>query len=234
LYRGTILSVKYRERAAFGVKLGGREIVGKIPVIVCPLPPEGLQGFAAAPELAVWLVHAFIGENAGLHNPDHAHLEGARIGCLWTTVENVTKMRRVAATAEKPMPPPTGGKWARARWEAQMVGWFGEIPDFLLTFDANIALASDAASWCATCEHELYHCGQALDEYGSPAFTREGLPKYAILGHDAEEFVGVVRRYGVGASAAGVAELVAAAQQRPEIAAARCEYVCGTCLRPAA
>jgi hypothetical protein len=44
-----------------------------------------------------------------------------------------------------------------------------------------------------------------------------------------EEFVGVVRRYGVGAAAPGVRELVEAAQREPEVEAAEVSLACGTC-----
>jgi hypothetical protein len=39
----------------------------------------------------------------------------------------------------------------------------------------------------------------------------------------------VIRRYGVGAAALGVAELVSAAKAMPEVATARIAIACGTC-----
>ncbi|WP_412549259.1 putative metallopeptidase [Sinorhizobium medicae] len=63
------------------------------------------------------------------------------------------------------------GKWARARAEIRVKQWFGFVPDFIITLDAE---------YCRAC--------------GSPVFT--------IRGHNVEEFIGVVRRYG--ADAAGI------------------------------
>lgn len=73
------------------------------------------------------------------------------------------------------------GKWARARAEMQVKQWFGFVPDFIITLDAE---------YCRAC--------------GAPVFT--------IRGHNVEEFVGVVRRYG--ANAAGVRAIVDAAPAR--------------------
>jgi hypothetical protein len=216
-----------------------------------PLPPPQLTEdqdappqFLPAPNLVEWLLATFVlpwparNEAMPLRNPAHEHLAGANIGALWTNAENVTKGRRVWGTAEKPLPPPGVGKWQRARWRQQMREWFpefdGELPDFIITIDATLAMVTDDLTWCAGCEHELYHCAQALDEYGSPKFTRDERPVFRILGHDAEEFAGVVRRYGVGAAAGGVSELVAAAAKIPLIGRATAELVCGTCGKRAA
>ena len=79
----------------------------------------------------------------------------------------------------------------------------GDLPDFLITFNTVYAAEADDATWCARCEHELYHCGQAMDRWGSPRFNPfTGLPVFCVRPHDCEEFVGVVKRYG-GQAAAG-------------------------------
>ncbi|WP_410176759.1 putative metallopeptidase [Sinorhizobium medicae] len=54
-----------------------------------------------------------------------------------------------------------------------------------------------------------------------------GRPVFTIRGHDVEDFVGVVRRYG--ADAAGVRAIVDAANRPPEIARAQIAHACGTC-----
>lgn len=204
-----------------------------------PLPPEDLVDparwtarFVPAPEVIDWLRRTFVEPGGALVNPEHAHLEHAELGVLWTSVENVSKGRLVAGTAEMPSQG-GGGKWSKARAAQQMREWFGGVPDFVVTLDAVRAATLDDASFCALVEHELYHCGQALDEYGAPRFTRGGAPVFAVRGHDAEEFVGVVRRYGAGAAAGGVTELVEAANRPPEVAAAGIAGACGTCLRAA-
>lgn len=213
-----------------------------------PLPPEELRrafgstgSFVPAPELTDWLRSTFILPGASLENPEHRHLRFAKIGCLWTDVENGGKLRLdargrrlfVAATAE--MPRPKGSPWQKARMELQLMEWFGEVPDFLLTFYALHAFNVADEGFCALSEHELYHCGQARDEFNAPRWSAAtGMPVFSMRGHDVEEFVGVTRRYGPGASTGGVQDLVQAALQEPEIGHADVALACGTCMRRAA
>ncbi|WP_414143867.1 putative metallopeptidase [Burkholderia territorii] len=56
-------------------------------------------------------------------------------------------------------------------------------------------------------EHELYHIGQRTDEFGAPAFMKDGMPKLSIRGHDVEEFVGIVRSYDASGGAGDTAKL---------------------------
>lgn len=195
------------------------------------LVAEG-ECFLPAPEIAEWVRSAFIAEDALLINEDHAHLRQADIGFLWTNVENSRRGRRIIGQAELGEPQGAMGRWAKARAKAQVCGWFGEVPNFIITIDATFAAECGDAEFCALVEHELYHCAQERDPFGAPRFTREGLPVWTIRGHDVEEFVGVVRRYG--ADAAGVCALVDAANRGPEISGARVAHLCGTCQRSAA
>jgi hypothetical protein len=195
-----------------------------------PLPPDDLtypgDKFVAAPEVASWMRRAFIDADAKLLNEDHSHLRDAHVGVLWTNEPNVSKQRQVVGTAE--MPFFRGNAWQKARQEFQLEQWFGSVPDFIITLFAPFAARADGISFCAVCEHELYHCAPSLDEFGYPRFRQsDGSPIFAIRGHDVEQFVGVTRRYGAGAS--GVASLVEAARKRPLIARAQIEAVCGTC-----
>lgn len=206
------------------------EIMGR------PHPPaEALdpvtECFAPDDELRAWVVATFIESTGQLANPDHQHLTDAAIGCVWTNVPNGRNMRTVIGQAEL-MPPMAMGKWQRARAIAQVGEWFGDIPDFMLTFYAPAVETMNDAEFCALIEHELYHCAQALDVYGAPKFTRDGRPVFAIRGHDVEEFVGVVARYGAAAS--GVSDMVRAANDGPTVALANIAGACGTCLRAAA
>jgi hypothetical protein len=192
----------------------------------------GYQGrFAPAPEVVSWIETTFLDDDASLPNPDHSHLRHAHIGVLWTTVPNGRGGRTIIGTAE-PGSPIGMGKWRKARAEQQIVEWFGSIPDFILTFDARYADQCGDAEWCALVEHELYHCGQEMDEFGAPKFRKSGLPAFTMRGHDIEEFVGVVRRYG--ADAAGVRDLIDAASRSPEVTRAEIAQSCGTCLARAA
>jgi hypothetical protein len=168
-----------------------------------PLPPseffEDFSGcaFAAAPELEAWARDTFIDPDSDMFNPDHAHLIPASNGMLWTTVENIKKGRTVIGQAEMGQPAGMMGKWARARAEAQILGWFGSIPDFIITIDANFWMAASDAQACALMEHELSHCAQELDDYGAPKFRKStGLPVYTLRSHDVEAFIGVAARYG--------------------------------------
>lgn len=203
-----------------------------------PYPPAelldftlGPDAFLPAPEVERWLARSLLDPGSPLYNPDHAHLVGADLRVLWTVAPGRRQMRTIAGTAE--LVQLRGHPWVKARQEWQMRQWFGEVPKALITLGAEYARAIDDVSWCALVDHECYHLAQALDGFGCEKFHRDGTPMLAMRGHDAEEFVGVVRRYGPGAAAGGVAELVAAAQQAPEVATAAIASVCGTCLKVA-
>lgn len=205
-----------------------------------PAPPEQLADlanmeaidrFEPAPELIDWISETFLNEASPLFNPEHAHLQQGRLGALWTNCDNSKQMRSVIGQAEL-MPPMAMGKWQRARAIQQVEDWFDGMPDFLLTFSAPVAATMDDASFCALVEHELYHCGVKMDEFGMPKFKQDGTPAFTMRGHDVEEFVGVVARYG--AEAAGVSALVDAARRGPLIGQASIAGVCGTCLRAVA
>lgn len=195
----------------------------------CVLEPY-TERFEPSPELRDWIVATFIDPDGELHNSDHAHLQQASFGVLWTNVDNAKAMKIVIGQAEL-MPPMAMGKWQKARACQQIEEWFGEMPDFLLTFHALAAESMSDTDFCALVEHELYHCAQKLDAYGMPKFGQDGLPSYGIKGHDVEEFVGVVARYG---ATPAVAQMVEAASNRPSVALADIRSACGTCLRAAA
>lgn len=199
-----------------------------------PLPPEtlfdGMEGeqFIPAPEIIEWARATFIDEGATLENEEHAHLRAANIGALWTNVENAKRGRRVIGMAEPGTPQGAMGRWSRARAEFQVMQWFGQLPDFIITLDAHWWMQASDAEACALIEHELYHCAQDRDEFGAPRFSKQtGRPVFAMRGHDIEEFVGVVRRYG--ASAAGVQAMVDAANVGPQIADVKIAQACGSC-----
>jgi ribosomal protein S27AE len=199
-----------------------------------PYPPEKLLvvgsrvTFIPAPDVAVWAEATFFDETSRIHNPDHEHLADAHIGFLWTIVENTRKGRRVAGQCEEGKPQGAMGKWSRARAEQQVIEWFGSTPDFIITLDAEYCAQCGDAEFMALVEHELYHAAQDVDAFGQPKFSKStGRPVFTIRGHDVEQFIGVVRRYGADAS--GVRELVNAANRPPEIARAHIDHACGTC-----
>lgn len=202
-----------------------------------PRPPASLFSiesttdgvtFAPAPDLLGWLTSTFIEEGAPLENEDHAHLRYAKLACLWTTVPNARAGRTIIGQAEFGATIGGMGRWQRGRAEQQILEWFGFWPDFLLTFFAPYADECGDAEFCALVEHELYHCGQERDEFGLPRFKKStGMPAFCMRGHDVEEFVGVVRRYG--ADAAGVRAMIEATRESPGVAVADIATCCGTC-----
>lgn len=197
-----------------------------------PLPPEHLHevGYELEPalELSTWVRETFIVEHAPLLNPEHEHLRAADIGCLWTNVEYRDGLFQVQATAE--LVRISGKPWPQARMVDYLCMLFGKVPDFILTFFAPGAVAATDTTFCARTEHELYHCGQKLDQENLPKFTPEGKPVWAIRRHDVEEFVGVNERYGIEACAGRSKEFVLASQRPPLIAPAQVASACGTCV----
>lgn len=198
-----------------------------------PEPPAKMfdassEEFQPSSELQRWAFDTFIQPGGKLCNPDHEHLRDAIIGFVWTTVSASRHMNQIVGQAEQPKF--QGSKWSKRRQEQQIEQWFGELPDFVITIDASYAAQCDDMSFCALIEHELYHCGQALDDFGGPKFNKAtGLPVFAIKGHDVEEFVGVIRRYGVGAGAGQTLAFIEAAQRGPEIGTAKVTGACGSC-----
>lgn len=72
----------------------------------------------------------------------------------------------------------------------------GTPPDFILTLDAQFWGAATPMQREALVFHEMMHARHATDKEGELKFTDEGLPVWAIFGHDLEEFDATVRRYG--------------------------------------
>jgi hypothetical protein len=182
-----------------------------------------------ASNLGAWVQANILAEDGAIHNPDHAHLIDADIGFLWASQAFTKRGRTVLGQAEQVMI--RAGGWQKARQEQQLVEWFGHVPEFLITLAADYCAQCSDAEFCALVEHELYHVGQELDAFGAPKFTKEGLPKLVLRGHDVEEFVGVVERYGPNAQ---VARMVEAARKPPAVARTSIAHACGTCLMKAA
>ncbi len=197
-------------------------------------PPEVFEDIAFGrfvPDygLVSWMLDQFITPTGHLHNPDHQHLQDARIGAVWTSCPNTRNGKVVLGQAE--IPAFRNGAWQNGRQEQQMRDWFGCMPDFVITLDAMFCASASDAEFCALVEHELYHCGQKTDAFGMPKFHREtGRPLFGIKGHDVEEFVGVVRRYGVGSPDGKLAEMVMAIADGPEVAKINISRACGTCM----
>lgn len=197
-----------------------------------PMPPVSLvdlSGFGIrltpAPEVWEWLQAEILADTGSIHNEDHAHLLDADIRVMWASSAFSKKGRTVVGQAEEVAF--RAGGWQKARMEQQMMDWFGDVPAYIITLAADYCSQCSDADFCALVEHELYHIAQAKDKYGAPRFTQEGLPKLEMRGHDVEEFVGVVRRYGASPD---VQELVEAANKPAEVGTLNISRACGTCL----
>jgi hypothetical protein len=199
------------------------------------MPPESLLDLSElsnygirlvpAPEVWEWLQSEILADTGSIHNEDHAHLIDADIRVMWASAAFTKKGRTVVGQAEQ-VAFRVGG-WQKARMEQQMLGWFGDVPAYIITLAADYCAQCSDADFCALVEHELYHIAQATDQYGAPKFTQAGLPKLEMRGHDVEEFIGVVRRYGASPQ---VQELVDAANNPAEVGKLNISRACGTCL----
>lgn len=178
-----------------------------------------------APEIGDWVSDCILSAEGHLHNPDHGHLIDADLRFMWASSAFTKKGRTVLGQAEEVAM--RAGGWQKARMEQQMHEWFGEVPKFIITLAADFCAQCTDLEFCALVEHELYHIAQQQDDFGAPAFTREGQPKLTMRGHDVEEFVGVVRRYGASNE---VQQLIDAAAERPEVAKLDIARACGTCM----
>lgn len=197
-----------------------------------PRPPAGIQKFQPAQGVGEWVNEQILAADGAINNPDHSHLLDADIEFMWAPGGFSKQMRTVIGTAEEVTF--RSGGWQKMRQEEQFISWFQRIPSFLITLDAYYCEQCTDADWCALVEHELYHLAQKMDRFGAPVFTRDGAPKIAIRGHDVEEFVGVVRRYGVGDPNGAIAQLARASGKRPEVNLANIAGACGTCILRAA
>lgn len=186
--------------------------------------------FVPSAELARWVRAHFIEDDGHFHNPDHEHLQLATLGFVWTDGVHRRQQLPVVGQAEMPQPPKS---WTDARGYSLARSWFGLVPDFIITLYAPyVAELVEDQNWgalCALIDHELYYCGQAKDLFGMPKFSKEGKPRFAMRGHDVEEFVGVVRRWGAHAGAGGTLALIAAAQSAPAFDHSHSEPVCCGC-----
>lgn len=209
--------------------------------MIRPMPPKDIGefkgeypvNFMPALDMPLWVLDTFLDPRSKLFNQDHYHLfdsvENGMIGFLWAASGFDSKGRHVIGQAEELVF--RCNKWQKWRQEQQMMEWFGvSMPEFVITLDASYCSQCSDTEFCALVEHELSHIGHEHNEFDMPVFHRDsGLPKLKIRGHDIEEFVSVVRRYGVP-KGSKLEEMVKAANSKPEIAQINIAQACGTCL----
>lgn len=186
----------------------------------------------AAPELKDWVIANFLTLGGELHNPDHDHIaellhdDETFLAFAWASSAFTRAKRMVLGQCEKVMF--NQGGWKKARQEQQMRDWFGFVPVYLITIDATFCEQASDREFCALIEHELYHIGVERDGDGEIVYSdHTGLPKHYLAGHDIEEFVGVVKRWGASDS---VKRLVEVAKQAPFVSEKNIAVSCGTCL----
>lgn len=194
-----------------------------------PTPPSDMQPFQPAPEIFEWVMANIVDPDGAIHNPDHIHLkdlEMPTLSFMWADGAFEKQGRLILGQCEKVAF--RAGGWQKLRQEMQMQDWFGDVPNFLITLDARFCAQCTDAEFCALVEHELYHIAHSVDLFGFPKYNRQtGEPVLAMRGHDVEEFIGVVRRYGASED---VQRLVDAANNRPEVSLVDIAHSCGTCL----
>ncbi|EXS11226.1 hypothetical protein J672_3697 [Acinetobacter sp. 883425] len=185
-----------------------------------------------ASDLKKWVIANYLTIGGPLHNPDHDHIaelihdNEEFLAFAWASSAFMAKKRMVLGQCEKVMF--NQGGWKKARQEQQMRDWFGYVPVYLITIDASYCDQATDRDFCALIEHELYHIGVERDEDGDPLISEmTGLPKHYLAGHDVEEFVGVVKRWGADES---VKRLIEVAKQAPFVSDVNISKCCGTCL----
>ncbi|EMP7264764.1 putative metallopeptidase [Acinetobacter baumannii] len=185
-----------------------------------------------APDLKQWVVANFLTLGGPLHNPDHDHIaemlhdnEGF-LAFAWASSAYTRAKRMVLGQCEKVMF--QQGGWKKARQEQQMRDWFGFVPVYLITIDASFCEKANDSEFCALLEHELYHIGVERDSYGEIIYSdHTGLPKHYLAGHDVEEFIGVVKRWGANEN---VKRLIEVAKNPPFVSDLDISKCCGNCV----
>lgn len=211
------------------------------PARTRPMPPDILGAFNGdypvnvmpALDMPLWVKSTFLDPKSKVFNNDHYHPDDfmdGQICFIWAAGGYTRAMRRIIGITEELVF--RCSYWQKMRQQQQMMEWFGHnLPAYIITLDADYCRQCSDVEFFALVEHELYHIGHKHDEFG-PAFSKKtGLPKLAIRGHDVEEFIEVVRRYGASAE---VQKMVDAANQKPTVSRVDIAGACGTCLRLAA
>jgi len=185
-----------------------------------------------APDLKKWVVANFLTLGGPLHNPDHDHIAELLhdneqfLDFAWASSAYTRAKRMVLGQCEKVMF--QQGGWKKARQEQQMRDWFGFVPTYLITIDATFCDKANDSEFCALLEHELYHIGVERDGDGEIIYSdHTGLPKHYLAGHDVEEFIGVVKRWGANDN---VKRLIEVAKNPPFVSDLDISKCCGNCV----
>jgi Putative phage metallopeptidase len=206
----------------------------EFPPIEPNLLIEGARTFAPAYGVAEWVDDAFLSPISPLYNREHEEIRDARILYVWASYSAAKQGMIVAGQAE--LNQGQTKTWFQGRMTWLFGQWFEQKdadgleldPDFVITLSAPWFENADAVSRCAVVEHELFHCRAKRDNYGEIQFdTSDDRPKWEIKGHDVEEHIGVVRRYGAWSH--GLRQMRDALNAEPLIGRPTCEAACGCC-----
>ena len=188
------------------------------------LPPNPLRStgiaFARAEDVEQLIRVDFVGRGGLFFDPEHGHLQNARIGVLWASSTHRDKGSVKAGTAQLVKPyDAQPSKWGEAMQMASLRQFFGEHewPHFRITLHAPTCARQDDREFFGLVDHEVTHCATAKDEWGAPRFSdATGLPVWSIRPHDHEGFAGTTERWG--AISTGAAGIVQAGTKRARFA----------------
>lgn len=126
--------------------------------------------------------------------PEHAHLrDGEAVVDFLYASEPVIRQGRMVL-GEVHMPAVQGKLRGVFLWMLRQK--FGRIPDFLIVLDREYWFSCDDREREILIYHEMCHCEHATDSDGDLKFDDDGFPVFCLRGHDVEEFIAVVGRYG--------------------------------------
>ena len=202
-------------------------------LISFPIIPSAMLDVAGmiepCPEVREWARAMFVDPDGPLVNLSHEHLRDAWIEFLWTNVEftEFDGTQRILGMAQ--LGRASGKAWAKAQRQEQLHRWFRGEPDFLIILDVvNLSTAQPEAI-CALVEHELMHCSFKKDEFGDPKLDKYGEYQWAMHGHDVEQFIDVMARYGPTSDAEE--KFVEAAKHGPQFKRIELAGICGSCVK---
>ena len=112
-----------------------------------PYAPQDLDRYLPAAGVADWVQSEILATDGSIHNPDHAHLLDADLELLWAPAGFTKAMKTVIGQAEEVMI--RAGGWQKGRQEQQFEDWFGRVPGFMITLDADYCTQCSDADWCA-------------------------------------------------------------------------------------
>jgi hypothetical protein len=196
--------------------------------------PSQVPRFVPDLELGAFVRAHFLTPGGIFHDEEWSHLKRARIGFVWTDAVDRKGGRATAGMAEVVRPPKK--QWKDAARLAQLVDWFQGVPDFVITLHVPYSARANDATFYALIDHEICHCDQARGAFGVRLWnSKTGRPKWGTKGHDVEQHVGTVRRWGVDAT--DTRELIEAGLARPrllELVGGPVRSIpCGTCRKAA-